>query len=213
MPPWHIDRTVGSRKSRTIDRRPTRSSTRPFAGSTRALRRATNDLLPPKEFARDDVGNLTESVRRPARPGHQVDAYTMPALAQDHWWKPEVSDGLAEDRVDPRHRDRPSTVPGRKITYHALARLQQEETDPLGRRAAPDVGSRAADGMGGRKQGEIMRPNSASYKAARHRLGHPLLRGRRSDHTTPWSSASTSTPRDRSRSSARRRRVSAGSRR
>jgi hypothetical protein len=51
-------------------------------------------------------------------------------------------------------------VPGRKITHHALARLQQEETDPLALGAAADVGPGLLMEWAVGKQGEIMRPNS-----------------------------------------------------
>ena len=60
---------------------------------------------------------------------------------------------------------RPSTVKGRRITHHAIARLQQEEDG-----AAPDPNAEPADRLRATtgtfmewavgKQGEIMRPNS-----------------------------------------------------
>ena len=59
---------------------------------------------------------------------------------------------------------RPGTVKGRKITHHALARLQQDETDDTG--AASTLGADDDAGAGlfmewaVGKQGEMMRPNS-----------------------------------------------------
>ena len=85
----------------------------------------------------------------------------MPALAQDHWWKPEVQTGLDRGSLDSGGIEiRPSTVPGRKITHHALARLQQEETDPLALGAAADVGPGLLMEWAVGKQGEIMLTNS-----------------------------------------------------
>jgi hypothetical protein len=85
-------------------------------------------------------------------------AYTMPAQALDQWYKPVVETGLTEARWVRAIEIRPSTVKGRKITHHALARLQQGDAD-----ANP-----SDDGIGAGlfmewavgKQGEIMRPNS-----------------------------------------------------
>ena len=91
--------------------------------------------------------------------------YTMPALAQDRWWKPEVSTGLTEDRWIRAIEIRPSSVDGRRITHHALARLQQEEDeDALG--AASDVGPGLLMEWAVGKQGEIMRPNSGKLLKA-----------------------------------------------
>src|SRR6476619_5036836 len=57
--------------------------------------------------------------------------WTQKAGANDTWWRPVVASGLTEDRWVRAIEIRPSTVKGRKITHHAIARLQQEETDAL----------------------------------------------------------------------------------
>ena len=83
----------------------------------------------------------------------------MPALSQDHWWKPEVETGLTEDRWIRAIEIRPLTVEGRRITHHAIARLEQEEEDEaLG--AAADIGPGLLMEWAVGKQGEIMRENS-----------------------------------------------------
>jgi hypothetical protein len=56
--------------------------------------------------------------------------YTMPAVAQDVWWRPTVPTGLTEARWVRGIEIRPSTIKGRKITHHALARLVQNEDMP-----------------------------------------------------------------------------------
>jgi hypothetical protein len=53
--------------------------------------------------------------------------YTMPAAAQDAWWRPITETGLTEPRWVRAIEIRPSTEKGRRITHHALARLQQTE--------------------------------------------------------------------------------------
>ena len=95
--------------------------------------------------------------------------YTVPAEANNAWWKPRVSTGLTEQRWARAIEARPGTVAGRRVTHHAIARLVQDEPDALLRQAdqANDVGgvdrSRSAGtfmewAVG--KQGEIMRPGS-----------------------------------------------------
>jgi hypothetical protein len=161
MPPWHIDRTVGIQKfknDRSLTDAELETVTRWMDGG--APKGDPQDLPPPKEFARDDVWNLSDLFGGPPDLVVKSTPYTMPALAQDHWWKPEVPTGLTEDRWIRGIEIRPSTVPGRRITHHALARLQQEETDPLALGAAADVGAGLLMEWAVGKQGEIMRPNS-----------------------------------------------------
>jgi hypothetical protein len=141
MPPWHIDRTVGIQKFKN-DRSLTAAELDIVVRwiDAGAPKGDVKDLPPPKQFARDDVWNLSGYFGGPPDLVIKSTPYTMPSLAQDHWWKPEVPTGLTEDRWIRGIEIRPSTVPGRKITHHALARLQQEETDPLALGAAADVG-------------------------------------------------------------------------
>ena len=95
---------------------------------------------------------------------------------------------------------RPSTVPGRKITHHALARLQQEETDPLALGAASDVGPGLLMEWAVGKQGEIMRPNSGKLiEPDRASSGTSTITRSAKRSPTPWSSACTSIRRARSR--------------
>jgi hypothetical protein len=57
--------------------------------------------------------------------------YTMPPVAQDAWWRPTVPTGLTEPRWVRAIEIRPVGKNARKITHHALARLQQpEDMDP-----------------------------------------------------------------------------------
>src|SRR5204863_1542926 len=74
--------------------------------------------------------------------------------------------GLTEPRWVRTIEIRPATVKGRKVTQHALARLQQEDPE-LSLAAAADDAAACGALLGGLfmewavgKQGEIMRPNS-----------------------------------------------------
>ena len=91
----------------------------------------------------------------------------MPAHAQDAWYKPVVPTGLTEARWVRAIEIRPSTIKGRRITHHALARLQQNDgtAGAAASTAAPtgddaDVGPGLFMEWAVGKQGEIMRPNS-----------------------------------------------------
>jgi hypothetical protein len=124
MPPWHIDRTVGIQSFKN-DRSLTDAelATVPRWIDAGAPKGDLKDRPPPKQFANDDVWKLASLFGGPPDLVIKSTPYTMPALAQDRWWKPEVPTGLTEDRWIRGIEIRPSTVPGRKITHHALARL------------------------------------------------------------------------------------------
>ena len=90
----------------------------------------------------------------------------MPALSQDRWWKPTVPTGLTESRWVRAIEIRPSTVDGRRITHHALARLQQEEDDREALALASGAGAGLLMEWAVGKQGEIMRANSGKLMKA-----------------------------------------------
>ena len=166
MPPWHIDKSVGIQdfeNDRSLSDLEIDTITRWVDGG--APRGNPEDMPPPVVFADDDVWNFADQFGGPPDLVIHSKPYTMPALAQDRWWKPEVSTGLTEDRWIRAIEIRPSSVDGRRITHHALARLQQEEDeDALG--AASDVGPGLLMEWAVGKQGEIMRPNSGKLLKA-----------------------------------------------
>jgi hypothetical protein len=82
----------------------------------------------------------------------------MPAQALDQWYKPVVETGLTEARWVRAIEIRPSTVKGRRITHHALARLQQGDAEANPSDDGVGAGLFMEWAVG--KQGEIMRPNS-----------------------------------------------------
>ncbi len=183
MPPWHIDKSVGIQDFEN-DRSLTDEEIDTIVRwvDAGAPRGNPEDMPPPVEFADDDVWNYAGLFGGPPDLVVYSTPYTVPAVAQDRWWKPEVPTGLTEDRWIRAIEIRPSSVEGRRVTHHALARLQQEEDDDLG--AASDVGPGLLMEWAVGKQGEIMRPNSGQAHQGRceHSVGRSLPRGRRGDH-------------------------------
>jgi hypothetical protein len=164
MPPWHIDRTVGIQHFKN-DRSLTDEEITTIVRwvDAGAPRGNPNDLPPPREFANDDIWGFAREFGPPDLI-IKSPPYTTPAVAQDVWYKPIVDTGLTEPRWVRAIEIRPSTVAGRKVTHHALARLQQDERsastaagiepDDLG--VGPGLFMEWAVG----KQGEIMRPDT-----------------------------------------------------
>ena len=184
MPPWHIDENVGIQDFAN-DRSLTRQQIELIGqwADNGAPRGNLADLPAPAVFADDDVWNFADLFGGAPNLVIYSTPYTMPALAQDRWWKPEVSTGMTEDSWIRALEIRPSTVDGRRITHHALARLQQEEEDgALG--AAVRCGSRTADGVGGRQTGRdhAREQRQADQGRLHHRVGYPLSCGWRRDH-------------------------------
>ncbi|MBI1875631.1 MAG: hypothetical protein HYZ58_18690 [Acidobacteria bacterium] len=165
MPPWHIDKTVGIQRFKN-DRSLTDDQIDTIVRwvDAGAPKGDPKDMPPPKQFARDDVWGFAEMFGPPDLIIKST-PYTVPAVAQDAWYKPVVETGLTERRWVRAIEIHPSTVKGRKITHHALARLLQDEPGSRELRAssAADDDQTSAGlfmewAVG--KQGEIMRPNS-----------------------------------------------------
>jgi hypothetical protein len=130
MPPWHIDRTIGIQKFKND-----RSLSDAQVDTIRrwvdagAPKGDLKDMPPAKHWPDDSKWQLAGKYGAPDLVITST-PYTMPAVAQDAWWKPIVPTGLTEPRWVRAIEIRPSTVKGRKITHHALARLQQDEDMP-----------------------------------------------------------------------------------
>ena len=166
MPPWHIDKTVGIQhfaNDRSLSEEQIQTIVRWVDGG--AQQGNPQDMPAPVKWADNAVWNFAAQFGGPPDLIVKSPLYTVPAVAMDAWYKPTVDTGLTEQRWVRAIEIRPSTVKGRKVTHHALARLLQQEGN-----AAPnplDDGSAVAGVAGGLfmewavgKQGEIMRPNS-----------------------------------------------------
>ena len=132
MPPWHIDKTVGIQhfeNDRVAHRRGDRHD-RPLGRRRRAAGRSEGHAARRSSGRRETRGGLPRKFGQPDLVVKSPD-YTMPAQAQDAWWKPVVDTGLTEPRWVRAIEIRPTTLKGRRITHHALARLKQDDGNDL----------------------------------------------------------------------------------
>jgi len=128
MPPWHIDKTVGIQKFKNDRSLSDEQIDTVLKWIAAGAPKGDPKDLPPAKVWKDDANTWTEAEK--LGPPDLVIAstpYKMPAQAQDAWWKPVVPTGLTEPRWVRAIEIKPATVNGRKITHHALARLQQPE--------------------------------------------------------------------------------------
>ena len=172
MPPWHIDQTVGISAFKN-DRSLTEEEVDTIVawvngGSPMG---DTADMPASRAWPDESKWNFTELFGGPPDLVVKSIPYTMPARANDAWWKPAVPTGLTEDRWVRAIEIRPSTADGRRIVHHVIARLLQEEDDPL----AQNIGIGDGDPLLNTglfmewavgKQGEVMRPNSGKLMKA-----------------------------------------------
>jgi hypothetical protein len=159
MPPWHIDKTVGIQEFKN-DRSLTDEQIDTIVRwvDAGAPKGEPKDMPPPKQFADDAVWGFAERFGGPPDLIIKSPLYTTSKVALDAWYKPVVETGLTEPRWVRAIEIHPSTIKGRKVTHHALARLQQDD---------PDIEPSADGGGAGLfmewavgKQGEIMRPDN-----------------------------------------------------
>jgi hypothetical protein len=165
MPPWHIDKTIGIQEFEN-DRSLSDKEIETIAKwvDAGAPKGDAKDMPPPKQWPSEQGWNFAKHFGQ-TEPDLIVKSlpWTQKAGANDAWWKPVVETHLTEPRWVRAIEIRPSTVKGRKITHHAIARLQQQETDALAVNP-PDANGNPLPGtfmewaVG--KQGEMMRPNS-----------------------------------------------------
>ena len=170
MPPWHLDKTVGIQQF-TNDRSLNDDQIETIARwvDQGAPKGDPKDMPAPKQWPDDQSWNFAKMFGQ-TEPDLIVKSapWTQKAGQNDAWWKPQVESGLTEDRWVRAIEIRPGSVKGRKITHHAIARLQQEENDPLAQNLDPDgrpiAGTFMEWAVG--KQGEIMRPGSGKLMKA-----------------------------------------------
>jgi hypothetical protein len=184
MPPWHIDKTVGIQQFKN-DRSLTDDQIDTLVRwvDAGAPKGDPKDMPPPKQWPDESIWNFAGQFGPPDLI-IKSPPYTMPAVALDAWYKPVVETGLTEPRWVRAIEIRPSTVKGRKITHHALARLQQADRTANADAFADDAGSAGLFmewAVG--KQGEIMRPNSGKlmlpgskivFEVHYHAVGEPI---------------------------------------
>jgi hypothetical protein len=165
MPPWNIDKTVGIQEFKN-DRSLTDDQIATVVRwiDAGAPKGDMKDMPAAVKWPEDQGWNFAK-VFGQEKPDLVINStpWTQKAGANDTWWRPVVATGLTEARWVRAIEIRPSTVKGRKITHHAIARLQQDETDPLAQNDVDENGQVQPGtfmewAVG--KQGEMMRPNS-----------------------------------------------------
>src|SRR6516162_3686523 len=128
MPPWHINQTVGIQEFKN-DRSLSDAQINTIVKwvDAGAPKGDMKDMPPAKQWPDESKWNLAGMFGGPPDLIIKSPDWTVPAVAQDAWYKPVVPTGLTEARWVRAIEIRPATVKGRKVTHHALARLQQEE--------------------------------------------------------------------------------------
>ena len=157
MPPWHLDKSVGIQQFQN-DRSLSDAQIDTIVQwvDAGAPKGDAKDMPAPKKWPDESAWNFADMFGGPPDLIIRSPKYTVEAIAQDAWFKPVVETGLTEARWVRAIEIRPATVKGRKVTHHALARLQQDEQGAPGGAAGAGLFMEWAVG----KQGEIMRPNS-----------------------------------------------------
>ncbi len=84
-------------------------------------------MPPPKQWPEDKGWQLAKQFGQPDFV-LKSDPYTMPAKSQDAWYRPLTPIPVTEPRWVRAVEMRPATPGGRRITHHALAYLQQDES-------------------------------------------------------------------------------------
>lgn len=138
MPPWHLDKTVGIQHFQN-DRSLTDEQINTIVKwvDSGAPVGDAKDMPPPKQWPEDQGWVLAKQFGQPDLILKSED-YTMPAQAQDAWFRPITDVPLTEARWVRAVEMRPGTVAGRRIMHHVLAGLIQEE--PAARPARANAG-------------------------------------------------------------------------
>jgi hypothetical protein len=178
MPPWHIDKTVGIQRfqnDRSLTEEQISTIVRwvdagaPFGDP--------KDLPPPKQWPDGQGWLLAKQFGQPDLI-LKSEAYTMPAQAQDAWFRPVTDVPLTEARWVRAVEMRTGSVAGRKIMHHVLAGLIQDEPSPPASRTSTtdsDPSNAGASGPGLLMEWAI----GKNYDIYRPNTGKLLLPGAR----------------------------------
>jgi hypothetical protein len=129
MPPWQLDRTVGIQNFQNdpslTDDQIAKLVSWVDAGAPMG---DPKDMPAPRQWPTTNDWQLAKQF---GQPDLVIDSaeYTMSAHGQDVWWKPLSDIPITEARWVRAVEIRPSTMKGRRIMHHVLARLEQDEPD------------------------------------------------------------------------------------
>lgn len=131
MPPWHIDTTVGVTKFKNdMSLSQAQIDTVVAWVDQGALLGDPKGMPAPKQWLDSDEWKGAKELGQPDIVVKSTD-WTMPAHHQDVWWRPTTDIGLTEPRWVKAVEIRPGTLPGRRITHHAVAYLVQDDPDAM----------------------------------------------------------------------------------
>ena len=131
MPPWFLDKTIGIQEFiNDISLTDEEIGTIVRWVDAGAPVGDLTKMPPPREWPSGDRFRLEDSL---GPPDHVVtfDAFTMPAVAQDTFFRPMADVGLSEPRWVRAAETKPSGRDGRRIAHHASTYLHQPENSAL----------------------------------------------------------------------------------
>jgi hypothetical protein len=181
MPPWHIDKTVGIQtfqNDRSLNDDQINTIVR-WVDSGSPLGDAKD--LPPAKVWPDEQGWVLAKMYGPPDLVLKSEDYTMPAQAQDAWFRPVTDVPLTEARWVRAVEMRPGTLAGRRIMHHVLAGLIQEEPSARpARQSSADSNAADTANSGAAGPGLLMEwAIGKSYDVYRPNCGKLLLPGSR----------------------------------
>jgi mono/diheme cytochrome c family protein len=164
MPPWNIDKTVGIqnfKNDRSLSDDQIATISKWIAGG--APMGDPRDMPAPVVWPSDQGWAMAAKYGPPDLTVKST-PWTVPAESQDAWWRPEVPTGLTEARWVRAIEIRPTSVEMRKVTHHALARLEQKEDATMPKELFTNDPNVAGDGLfmewAVGKNADEMRPDS-----------------------------------------------------
>ncbi len=161
MPPWQIDKSAGVRDFKN-DRslRSDQIETIMKWVEEGSARGNPDHLPPPVSWPAGDRW-VYEALFGPPDLILTSPEYTQTASEPDVWFRPVTETGITEPRWVRAIEIRPSTSQGRRITHHAIAKLDQDEPDNgLRTNLSDDLGPGLFMEWAVGKQGEMMRPDT-----------------------------------------------------
>ena len=139
MTPWHLDKTVGVQKFKN-DMSLSQAQIDTIAAwvDQGALLGDPKDMPAPRQWSDSDDWKGSRELGQPDIVVKSTD-WTRPSRHQDVWWRPTTDIGLTEPRWVKAVEIRPGSLPGRRITHHAVAYLVQDDPDSLSPAGAADL--------------------------------------------------------------------------
>ena len=164
MPPWHIDKTVGIQKFKNDRSLSDDQIDTILKWANNGAPKGDPKDMPARKQWPDEQSWQEATKLGPPDLVISSTPWTVKAEGQDAWWRPSIPTGLTEPRWVRAIEIRPTTVEMRKVTHHALTRLQQKEDETMDHDLFTNDPDVAGDGLfmewAVGKNGDEMRPDS-----------------------------------------------------